>query len=177
MQRISFRTNKKKEWINYCVGQGISSSEALRQMIQKLVTGTTDIYKILNVPKGITPSPQGGKNRHRVEISFTDAEYQKVFEHAKKNGFSPSKWLITLVRYQFIKHTPLTVIELDKLDERLYQIRMIGQNLNQITRALNSHELHPSQVDVKPLLEQLLLNINEEKHTLNTIFKDNLERW
>lgn len=84
---------------------------------------------------------------------------------------------MTLVRYQFIKHTPLNVLELDKLDERLYQIRMIGQNLNQIARALNSHELSSSQVDVMPMLQELLKVLDEDRKALKAIASHNLDRW
>ncbi|MDP3817549.1 MAG: plasmid mobilization relaxosome protein MobC [Methylotenera sp.] len=156
---------------------GISSSEALRQLISKILTGRTALDKVLNIPQGVLPKPENGLPKNRIEIRLTNKEHLKLAEHAKKSGFSPTKWLVTLVRYQFIKHTPLTVLELDKLDERLYQIRMIGQNLNQITRALNSHELSSSQVDVMPMLQELLKVLDEDRKALKTIASHNLDRW
>ncbi|MDP3333661.1 MAG: plasmid mobilization relaxosome protein MobC [Methylococcaceae bacterium] len=69
------------------------------------------------------------------------------------------------------------MLELDKLDERLYQVRMIGHNLNQVARALNSHELHPSQIELMPTLQLLMQNLDAEKQALRTIFNHNLKRW
>lgn len=175
--RITFRTNLKNEWEQYCTQSGISPSEALRQLISKILTGRTALDKVLNIPQGVLPKPENSPLKNRIEIRLTDKESDKLAEHAEKSGFSPTQWLVTLVRYQFIKHTPLNVLELDKLDERLYQIRMIGQNLNQIARALNSHELSSSQVDVMPMLQELLKVLDEDRKALKAIASHNLDRW
>lgn len=192
VDRITFRTTLKQDWEQYCLQCGVSSSEALRQLISKLLTGGTELERALNIPQGVIPKDKNNlaKNnkaeinqarnnqaRHRVEIRLTTQEYDKLVEHAQQSGFSPAKWLVTLLRYQFIRHTPLTVLELDKLDERLYQVRMIGHNLNQVARALNSHELHPSQVDLMPVLQQLMQNLDAEKQALRTITSHNIDRW
>ena len=175
--RITFRTALKQDWEQYCLQSGMSSSEVVRQLISKLLTGGTELERVLNIPKGGIPPDKNNQAKHRVEIRLTTQEYDKLIEHAQQTGFSPAKWLVTLVRYQFIRHTPLTVLELDKLDERLYQVRMIGRNLNQVARALNSHELHPSQVDLMPTLQLLMQNIEAEKQALRTIACHNLDRW
>jgi hypothetical protein len=175
--RIMFRTALKQDWEQYCLQSGMSSSEALRQLISKLLTGGTDLAHLLNIPKGVLPAPKNSQAKHRVEIRLTTQEYDKLIEHAQQTGFSPAKWLVTLVRYQFIQHTPLTVFELDKLDERLYQVRMLGHNLNQVARALNSHELHPTQVDLMLTLQLLMQNLDAEKQALRAIASHNIERW
>ncbi len=180
--RITFRTSLKQDWEQYCLQSGISSSEALRLLISKLLTNSTglngtDLARVFNIPEGVLPEAKNSQAKHRVEIRLTAQEYAKLVEHAQQTGFSPAKWLVTLVRYQFIRHTPLTVIELDKFDERLYQVRMIGQNLNQVARALNSHELHPSQVELMPTLQYLLQNLEAEQQALRTIASHNIDRW
>ena len=179
--RITFRTALKQDWEQYCLHCGVSSSEALRQLVSKLLTGDTALERVLNIPQGVIPQPQpqnqNNQAKHRVEIRLTTLEYDKLVEHAQQSGFSPAKWLVTLLRYQFIRHTPLTVLELDKLDERLYQVRMIGHHLNQVARALNSHELHPSQVDLMPVLQLLMQNLDAEKQALRTIASHNIDRW
>lgn len=175
--RIIFRTNLKNDWEQYCMQSGISPSEALRQLLSKILTGDTALDKLLNIPQGVLPKPENSPLKNRIEIRLTDKEHDKLRKHAEKSGFSPTQWLVTLVRYQFIKHTPLTVLELDILDERLYQIRMIGQNLNQIARALNSHELSSSQVDMMPMLQSLLKVLDEDRKALKAITSHNLDRW
>ena len=175
--RITFRTELKDDWVQYCLNNNISPSEALRQLIQKILTNGTSLDQMLNIPKGILPKPENSAQKNRIEIRLTAIEHEKVLQHAKNSGFTPAKWLVTLVRYQFIRHTPLTVLELDKFDERLYQVRMIGQNLNQMLRALNNHELHPSQMDILPMLQLLIKNLDDEKQALNTISSNNLDRW
>ena len=175
--RITFRTALKQDWEQYCLQCGVSSSEALRQLISKLLTGDTELERVLNIPQEVIPQPKNNQVKHRVEIRLTTQEYDKLVEHAQQSGFSPAKWLVTLLRYQFIRHTPLTVLELDKLDERLYQVRMIGHNLNQVARALNSHELHPSQVNLMPVLQLLMQNLDAEKQALRTIAGHNIDRW
>lgn len=175
--RITFRTDLKNDWEQYCMQSGISPSEALRQLLSKILTGGTALDKLLNIPEGVLPKPENNPLKNRIEIRLTDKEHDKLREHAEKSGFSPTQWLVTLVRYQFIKHTPLTVLELDKLDERHYQIRMIGQNLNQIARALNGHELSSSQVDMMSMLQALLKVLDEDRKALKTIVSHNLDRW
>lgn len=180
--RITFRTALKQDWEQYCLQCGMSSSEALRQLVSKLLTGDTDLAHISNIPQGVLPKSNNrqakkSQARHRIEIRLTTQEYEQLISHAQQTGFSPAKWLVTLLRYQFIRHTPLTVLELDKLDERLYQVRMLGHNLNQVARALNSHELHPSQVDLMPTLQRLMQNLDAEKQALRTIASHNIERW
>jgi len=176
-KRITFRTEQKDAWELYCSQNGVTSSEALRLVIQKILTGKTSFHEALNIPKRIITQKNDNKDKKRVEISLDQQDYDLAINHAKKAGFSLSKWLITLIRYQFIKHTPLTAIELDKLEERLYQIRMLGHNLNQLLRMLNNHELHPSQADIMPMLQQLMSNMDAEKKALNIIFQNNLHRW
>lgn len=175
--RITFRTPLKQDWEQYCLQCGMSSSEALRQLISKLLTGDTDLAHVLNIPKGVLPTAKHSQSQHRIEIRLTTQEYDKLIEHAQQTGFSPAKWLVTLLRYQFIRHTPLTLLELDKFDERLYQVRMLGHNLNQVARALNSHELHPSQVALMPTLQLLMQNLDTEKQALREIASHNIERW
>lgn len=175
--RITFRTALKQDWERYCLQCGMKSSEALRQLISKLLTGGTDLAHVLSIPKGVLPASKNSQAQHRIEIRLTTQEYDKLIEHAQQSGFSPAKWLVTLLRYQFVRHTPLTVLELDKLDERLYQVRMLGQNLNQVARALNSHELHPSQADLMPTLQLLMQNLDSEKQALRTITSHNIDRW
>ena len=175
--RITFRTALKHGWEQYCLQSGMSSSEALRQLISKLLMGDTELEHVLNIPNGVLPASKHSEAKHRVEIRLTAQEYDKIVEHAQRSGFSPAKWLVILVRYQFIRHTPLTVLELDKLDERLYQVRMLGHNLNQVARALNSHKLHPSQIDLMPTLQLLMQNLEAEKQALRTIASHNLDRW
>jgi len=175
--RITFRTALKHDWQRYCLQSGMSPSEALRQLISKILTGSTHLDQILNIPQGVLPNPENNQPKNRIEIRLTNQEYEVLVSHAKQAGVSPARWLITLVRYQFIQHTPLTVFELDKLDERLYQVRMIGHNLNQVARALNSHELHPSQIELMPTLQLLMQNLDAEKQALRTIFNHNLKRW
>lgn len=175
--RISFRSALKQDWQRYCLQSGMRPSEALRQLISKILTGDTQLEQILNIPKGLLPTPENSQLQNRLEIRLTNHEYEVLVNHAKQAGVSPARWLITLVRYQFIQHTPLTVLELDKLDERLYQIRMLGHNLNQVARALNSHILHPSQIELMPTLQLLIQNLDAEKQALRTIFNHNIKRW
>jgi hypothetical protein len=54
---------------------------------------------------------------------------------------------------------------------------MIGQNLNQIARSLNSHELSSSQVDIMPMLQELLKVLDEDRKALKAIASHNLDRW
>ncbi|PPD55399.1 MAG: hypothetical protein CTY12_01080 [Methylotenera sp.] len=176
-ERITFRTTLKSDWQQYCRQNGVRPSAALRQLMHKILTGGTHLDQILNMPIGILPSSENNQPKNRIEIRLTKHEYATLVGHAKQAGVSPAKWLITLVRYQFIQHTPLTVLELDKLDERLYQVRMIGHHLNQVARALNSHELHPSQIELMPTLQLLMQNLDAEKQALRTIFNHNLKRW
>ena len=47
--RITFRTDLKNEWEQYCTQSGISPSEALRQLISKILTGGTALDIVLNL--------------------------------------------------------------------------------------------------------------------------------
>ena len=94
--RITFRTNLKNDWEQYCMQSGISPSEALRQLISKILTGRTALDKVLNIPQGVLPKPENSPLKNRIEIRLTDKESDKLAEHAEKSGFSPTQWLVTL---------------------------------------------------------------------------------
>ncbi len=98
---------------------------------------------------------------------------------AKRLGESRSNLLRRAVREIINRPADLLEKELAGLDEAVYQLRAVGRNLNQITRAMHQGELKDGQIDAA-LLEELKQTVEQladwitalaEKSRLRRVFR------
>ncbi len=98
---------------------------------------------------------------------------------AKRLGESRSNLLRRAVREIIGRPADLLEKELAGLDEAVYQLRAVGRNLNQITRAMHLGELKEGQLnaalleELKQTVEQLANRTDElvEKSRLRRVFR------
>ncbi len=83
-----------------------------------------------------------------IGVRLTDAEYERFGTAAKLLGDSRARLLRLAVREVIQQPADLTDKEIAALDEAAHQLKAIGRNLNQITRAVHMGELKEGQVDM-----------------------------
>ena len=83
-----------------------------------------------------------------IGVRLTDAEYERFGVAAKLLGDSRARLLRLAVREVIQQPADLTDKEIAALDEAAHQLKAIGRNLNQITRAVHMGELKEGQVDM-----------------------------
>jgi hypothetical protein len=112
-------------------------------------------------------------------LRLTELEHQEFSAAAKCLGDSRADLLRQAVREIINRPADLLEKELAGLDEAVYQLRAVGRNLNQITRAMHLGELKDGQIngalldELKQTVEQLANRINElaEKSRLRGVFR------
>ena len=100
-------------------------SAALRRMIGDVIADNQHV-----VIRGVGVGRQIG-------VRFKDAERQALAAAAKARGTTPANWLRSLALVHLMRRPQWNSEELTALRELSSDIRAIGNNLNQIARALN----------------------------------------
>jgi len=73
------------------------------------------------------------KNKNRFHIRFDDDGWNKLINNAKLSGLSKAEYLRRLVNEKEIKPKPP-----ETYSKLLYEISMIGNNINQLVHQANS---------------------------------------
>jgi len=82
-----------------------------------------------------------------IGVRLTGSEYEEFAVAAKRLGDSRARLLRRAVRAIIERPADLLDKELGAFDEAVYQLKAVGRNLNQITRAVHMGELRDDQVD------------------------------
>ncbi len=114
-----------------------------------------------------------------AHVRLPVAEYEQFTLVAKRRGDTRSNLLRRAVREIIQQPADLLEKELAGLDEAVYQLKAVGRNLNQITRAMHMGELKDGQInaallaEMKQTVEQLANRTNElaEKSRLRRVFR------
>lgn len=160
----------KAPWLEWCAANGVKPGQAFRQIIAKLTASSA--------------SSESGRKVHRqremptrqMELHFTPSEHAQVTALAGEQGFSPTKWVVALVRAHLTKQSQFGQSELERLAQSNQQLLALGRNLNQIAKALNSSPQHAGSVPVE-LLTALRTTIHTHTQTVSMIMRANVERW
>lgn len=111
----------------------------------------------------------------RLEIRLTAGEYEVLRDLADAAGFSLNRWIVAMIRAQLTATPQFAEAELAALAVSNTQLAAIGRNLNQIARALNTHErVEPYRFK---LLETLKTEVDEHLDTVTGVIRANLDRW
>lgn len=161
----------KPQWEAYCRRTGVSTSEAIRSLVSQSLNALPVIPAVTTTTGLIdTDAPH-----RRLEIRLTAGEYAALHDLADAVGFSVNRWTVALIRAQLTATPQFGDAELAALAASNTRLAAIGRNLNQIARALNTHEL------VEPyrfkLLEILKTEIDEHLDTVTDVIRANLDRW
>ena len=125
----------KDPWQAYCTANGLTPSQATREVIRKLIQHSPAKLAPATELQG-TRDPGGRKIRK--EVRLTESEARHAERMAAAAGFSVPMWIAALVRAQLTQNPQFGQKEQELLGESNYQLLALGRNLNQIAKSLNT---------------------------------------
>ncbi len=156
---------EKQNWQQFCDDCGISQSNMLRMMINKVTpdTGCDDDFKEV-------------KTDH-VTIRFTNKLLKRISHQAKSEGYlSQSNWIRASVMANIFREPVLSQDEVQALRESNRYLAAIGRNLNQMTRVLNIDFRQSNKVN-REFIEELNRRIENHKDEVSKLIDKNCRRW
>lgn len=162
----------KQPWLAWCAKQKMTPSDALRQVLAKVLYGDLPV----SVPQGVEVRDRAEKPKVRVEIHLTESEHRLLKPLARAEGFPVTKWIVALIRARLIQHPQFGQSELESLARSNQQLLAIGRNLNQLAKALNTspQDRRAFRVD---LITELSSRIQTHTKIVSNVMRGNLERW
>lgn len=159
---------EKKAWQSFCRTNGVSESDMLRMMIQRVCGEAVPI----DFP-GLGDEKKTGK----VTIRLTGTEHRKLIERAKQEGYTNrTNWTTAIVLAALHREPVLTDDEVATLRESNRELAAIGRNLNQVARALNI-EFRESDKLKQEAIEKLAERIEQHKDQVAGLLSRNMSRW
>ena len=162
----------KQPWLAWCAKQKMKPSDALRQVLAKVIHENLPV----SVPQRAEVRNRPEKPRVRVEIHLTESEHHTLKPLAGAEGLPVTKWIVALIRARLIGHPQFGQSELEVLTRSNQQLLAIGRNLNQLAKALNTspHDRSKFRVD---LIMELSTRIQTHTKIVSSVMRGNLERW
>ncbi|MFS2140380.1 hypothetical protein [Duganella sp. Dugasp56] len=159
----------KARRLSYCRANGVTPSEAFRQVVEKLTADDTRIAPAHAVA-------EKGQRKIRRFIRLTPDEAQRIRICADQEGYSVSRWLIALIRVRIYAASQLGQFELAALAKSNLLLLAAGRNLSQIARAINVAGAANRRVPEAGLTELRTL-ITEHIDMVSQVIARNVERW
>ncbi|MGB0893809.1 MAG: plasmid mobilization protein [Parashewanella sp.] len=157
--------DEKINWQGFCQSCGISQSDMLRMMINRVA------------PNDSINSDFQEVRTNRITIRFTSDNLNKITYKAKAEGYpNQSNWARATVLASLYREPVLSNDEVNVLRESNRQLAAIGRNLNQIARVLNI-EFRESDKITKEMIEMLENRLNQHKQKVNDLLNKNCQRW
>ena len=125
----------KDPWLAYCTANGVTPSEATRDVVRKLIQRSPAKPAPATEVQGTRD--EGGR-KIRKEVRLTESEARHAERMAAASGFSVPMWIAALVRAQLTQNPQFGQKEQELLGESNYQLLALGRNLNQIAKSLNT---------------------------------------
>jgi hypothetical protein len=169
MPRIEKRVTpeQKKAWQAFCQERGISESNMLGLVIEK-ITGDQVGFEF----KGLT-GPKTGK----VTIRLFPDEIDRMTARARSEGFpSRTTWLTNVVLSVLNDDPILTDVEVNTLRASNRELAAIGRNLNQVARAINIDFREGNQISLSAI-QALSDRIEQHKATVAELTNKSMNRW
>ena len=158
-----------------CEARGVRPGEAIRSLVAASLRGATP-----NISSGSTPArDHPGVYEVAVKkltIRLGASEYRQVAERAKRDGFTVSRWISSLLRNALTGTVSLNATEVQSLADSNGQLGAIGRNLNQVARALNSQDHRATAYD-RELIEQIGVQIRAHRAAVSRLILASTERW
>lgn len=110
----------------------------------------------------------------RIELRLQFGERMAINELAEAAKSSPQHYLVNLIRNHLTGQPSLLGVELEELRKANYQLAVIGTNLNQVARALNSGQHRTVELS---LLEKLTVAVKRQVRTMRDVVDANIGRW
>ncbi|REE19382.1 hypothetical protein B0G71_2475 [Paraburkholderia sp. BL27I4N3] len=119
-------------WDQWCARRGMTVGEGVRQLMASALRADaddTDIRAEAN-PRWSAV----GVSRTRIEIRLTLAEQEAVERRAVVSGLTSNRWIVALIRAQFLKEPQFGVQEMQVLTDSNRHLAAINRWLGQIAR-------------------------------------------
>jgi hypothetical protein len=159
----------KQPWLDWCDARGMKPSDAFRKIVAKLVSQPVDAVRAVQFDQPEKPAA-------RREVKLTPSEDKALEALAATEGFSPTKWIVSLIRGRLTGTAQYGQRELELLDRSNMRLLAIGRNLNQVAKALNASPADYSLYRVE-LIEDLQKTIKEHTRTVSDAIAANVSRW
>ena len=159
----------KKPWRDWCAAKDLEPSDAFRKIVARLTSQPAPVAG--NVAHDAPEKPTA-----RREIKLTASEDKALEALAAAEGFSPTKWIVSLIRARLTGTAQYGQRELELLDRSNMRLLAIGRNLNQVAKALNASPADYSLYRVE-LIEDLQKAIKEHTRTVSDAIAANVSRW
>lgn len=166
----------KKPWLAFCKDQDVSPSDALRQVVSRLLE-QRGLVTPSTAPQVAQPVPgEPEKTSKRREIALTATEDKLAERYAAVEGFSVNKWIVALIRARLTQRPQFGQQELEVLAQSNLQLMKIGRNLNQVAKALNTapHERGVYRIE---LIEQIDAMVKAHTATVSAMVAASTQRW
>ncbi|KGD90494.1 hypothetical protein JL37_21390 [Achromobacter sp. RTa] len=168
---VRLDSDLKRRWQVFCVRQGSTPSDALRQVIVRLLNGSTTAG---------SPTPSTHEHpdtsRRRLELRLTETEYARIEALALQQGMSANRWVIHLIRANLSGEPQFGMTELRTLGESNSRLLAIGRNLNQIARHMNAGRALETVVTAERI-DTLTRHIKTHTARVADIMRANIDRW
>lgn len=142
------------------------ASAALRRLVIEKVAG------------GGPTLPIGVGRGQQVGVRLKPAERLALTKAAQEQATSPANWLRALALAHLLKRPQWNPAELQALREVFIELRRIGNNMNQVSRALNA-AVHVGQVNGSQAAEarEAAEAIRTEMRRVVAVMTGNFEYW
>ncbi len=133
---------------------------------------------VMTAVHGRGPAPPPGATGYSVMVRLKDAERIALLQAAQARSTTPSNWLRSLAIAHLGRRPQWAPTEVEALREVFAELRRIGNNVNQIARALNVAELSgeypPSQGDAARDAVGL---VRVEMRRIGAVLTGNFDYW
>lgn len=114
------------------------------------------------------------RKTERLEVRLSKTISAKLKRQADAEGMSLNRYVIMILHNHISQEKTLTLNEVSAVQHSNYQLYKIGQNLNQIAKALNSQQ---SSSLSSQFLEELQDTIDNHFTTIGNLIQKSKERY
>lgn len=167
--RIERRVTKeqKEAWQAFCHAQGVSESDMLGLMIEKVTAGSVALDH-----KGLKET-----KTDQLNIRLNTRDMKRITKRAKAEGFiSRTAWLTAVAMANLNREPVLTESEIQALRTSNRELAAIGRNLNQIAKVLNTEFRESDKLNRQAVLA-LSEKIDSHREEVAGLLQRNLNKW
>jgi hypothetical protein len=167
---VQLGADLKKDWKAYCRANQTTPSDAIRQVVRRLLSKAPAATQSFDVQH-----EQPDTSRSRIELRLTHSERAAIEPLAALLQVSVNVWIINLIRANLTRSAQLGMAELQVLGASNSQLQAIGRNLNQIARWMNANQgsAPPDREQIEAIYQMI------QKHTAQVaqVMRANVDRW
>jgi hypothetical protein len=162
----------KAPWQAWCDQQGVTPSQAFRQVLRKALDRTSTQAPVSR--RRVVPKRE--RATARLEVHLTTSELAGLKTVAGHEGYVPTKWVVAMIRTKLTGQPHVGQPELERLARSNQQLLALGRNLNQIAKVLNTSPENRSAFRVD-LITELSRVIRAHTDKVSDVLRGTVERW